>query len=230
MHEAVGTTFMNPRELLTSGALKLGVILTNEQVDSFFVYSAELRKWNRKINLTSITDERDVIVKHLLDSLSYLKGFAPSAGLRLLDMGSGAGLPAIPLKIACPELSVTLVESVKKKASFLRHVIRTLPLDQAEVKDVRIEELPETVRKSYDVVTARAFSDIRSAVAAGVIFLKPGGVMVLSRGGGETAEESSLLNLDVVCESIQKVVLPHSNYKRAIWILRKHTINSDRRD
>jgi len=214
---------MTPRELLISGAEELGVNLTLEQLNSLFIYSSELRKWNRRINLTSITNERDVIIKHFLDSLSYLKGFDPAPGLRLLDMGSGAGFPAIPLKIACPELSVTLVESTKKKASFLRHIIRTLPLDQAEVKDVRIEELPESSRKSYDVITARAFSDIRSAAAAGVIYLKPGGVMVLSRGGEETADESALRSLDVECEARNELILPHSDYKRVIWVLKKNS-------
>jgi 16S rRNA (guanine527-N7)-methyltransferase len=214
---------MTPRELLISGAGELGISLTLEQLNSLFIYSSELRKWNRKINLTSITNERDVIIKHFLDSLSYLKGFAPAPGLRLLDMGSGAGFPAIPLKIACPELSVTLVESVKKKASFLRHIIRTLPLDQTEVKDVRIEELPENSRKSYDVITVRAFSDIRSAAAAGVIYLKPGGVMVLSRGGEETADDSALRGLDVECEARKKLTLPHSDYKRVIWVLKKNS-------
>ncbi len=211
---------MNPRELLISGAHELGVTLTNEQANSFFVYAAELRKWNRRINLTAITNERDVIVKHFLDSLSYLKGFAPSPGLRLLDMGSGAGFPAIPLKIACPELSVTLVESVKKKASFLRHIIRTLALEQTEVKDVRTEELPENARKSYDVITARAFSDIKSAASAGVGFLKTGGVIVLSRGGEETADESDLRSLDLVSEAKHELILPFSDYKRTVWVLR----------
>src|SRR5512147_37598 len=117
---------MTPRELLITGAKELGIELTAEQVNSLFIYLVELKKWNRKINLTAIRDERDIIVKHLLDSLSYIKGFEPIERPMLLDMGSGAGFPALPIKVARPEISVVLVESVKKKASFLRHIIRTL--------------------------------------------------------------------------------------------------------
>ena len=109
---------MTPRELLIAGTRELDISLSIDQVNSFFVYLAELKKWNRKINLTAITEERDAVIKHLLDSLSYLKGFSPAQGLRLLDMGSGAGFPAIPIKLAMPGISVTLVESVKKKTLF----------------------------------------------------------------------------------------------------------------
>ena len=136
---------MTPRELLITGANELGIELSVEQVNSLFIYLAELKKWNKKINLTAIRDERDMIVKHVLDSLSYIKGFDPTAGQMLLDMGSGAGFPAFPIKVARPEISVTLVESVKKKASFLRHIIRTLELTGAEVIDKRTEELPGTI-------------------------------------------------------------------------------------
>jgi 16S rRNA (guanine527-N7)-methyltransferase len=212
---------MNSRELLLAGARELGLFLTLEQVNSFFIYAAELRKWNRRINLTSITDERDVMIKHFLDSLAYLKGFAPAPGFRLLDMGSGAGFPAIPLKIACPDLSITLVESVKKKASFLRHILRTLPLDQAEVKDVRVEELPESLKRSYDAITARAFADIRSAVIVGSPFLKPGGVIVLSRGVEENNEKQILDSLSFYAEKKILLTLPYSNYSRVIWIIKK---------
>jgi len=214
---------MNTREILMAGARELGIALTSEQADTFFLYAAELTKWNRKINLTSITDEQDVMVKHFLDSLAYLKGFAPAPGLRLLDMGSGAGFPAIPLKIACPDLSITLVESIKKKAAFLRHVIRTLPLDRAEVRDVRIEELPDSLQKGYDVITARAFTDTRTAAAVGSPFLKPEGVMILSRGSEEIVEEHLLDRLLVSVDNKIELTLPFSNYKRVIWVLKKKT-------
>ncbi len=218
-HDAGQGTTMTPRDLLISGASQLEVSLTSEQLNAFLTYSAELRKWNRKINLTSITNERDIVVKHFLDSLAYLKGFTPAPGMRLLDMGSGAGFPAIPLKLVHPELNVTLVESIKKKASFLRHIIRTLALDMTEVRDMRIEELPESSRKSYDVITARAFADIVSAAASGTGLLKPGGVMILSRGLDESADESALTRIGMPRKARYELVLPHSDIKRALWVL-----------
>lgn len=212
---------MTPRELLITGAKELGIDLSVEQVNSLFIYLAELKKWNRKINLTAIRDERDVIIKHVLDSLSYINGFGPPAGPRLLDMGSGAGFPALPIKVIKPDISVTLVESVKKKASFLRHVIRTLGLAGAEVIDKRIEEIENSSWSLYDVVTARAFATMGAALAAGAPFLRTGGLMVLSRGPEETISEKEFRNTGVHVEKKIELTLPHSDYKRAIWVFKK---------
>ncbi len=212
---------MIPRNLLTSGAQELNIDLSIEQVNSIFVFLTELKKWNQKINLTAIREERDIIIKHVLDSLSYLKGFTPAPGSRLLDMGSGAGFPALVIKIARPELAITLVESVKKKASFLRHVMRTLKMENVEVIDKRTEELSQAYSASFDVVTARAFADMSVAISTGITFLKPGGLMVLSRGPEETIGEPAMSKAGVVLDRKIELTLPHSDYKRAIWVFRK---------
>jgi len=212
---------MTPRELLQSGAKELGIPLTIEQVNTLFIYLTELKKWNEKINLTAIKDEQDIIIKHVLDSLSHVKAFAPAPGLRLLDMGSGAGFPALPIKIAFPEISVSMVDSVKKKASFLRHIVRTLRLTSAEVFDVRTQELPDALHATFDIVTARAFADMHAAIIAGVPFLKPGGMMVLSRGPEELITLPEMTRAGVVMEKRIDLTLPHSDYKRSIWVFRK---------
>jgi 16S rRNA (guanine527-N7)-methyltransferase len=212
---------MIPRELLITGAEELGIFLTVEQVNSLFIFLAELKKWNRRINLTAIKGEEDAIIKHVLDSLSHIKGFIPAPGLRLLDMGSGAGFPAIPIKIAFPGIAVTLVESIKKKASFLRHTVRTLALSGAEVMDVRTEELPDSYHRVFDVVTARAFADMKTALFSGAPFLKPGGLMVLSRGPEETIGEQELAVTGFTAQKKIELILPHSEYKRAIWVFKK---------
>jgi 16S rRNA (guanine527-N7)-methyltransferase len=210
-----------PRELLYSGAKDLGISLTIEQINSVFIYLAELKKWNQKINLTAIRDEEDIIIKHVLDSLSYIHSFTPAPGLRLLDMGSGAGFPALPIKIAYTGLSITMVESTKKKASFLRHIIRTLKLTETEVLDTRTEELPGSLLSAFDIVTARAFADMKSAITAGTPFLKSGGLMVLSRGPEETINEPDLVRGGVLLESRTNLTLPYSDYKRTIWVFKK---------
>ena len=212
---------MTPRELLITGAEELGIVLTVEQVNSLFIFLAELKKCNTRINLTAIKGEKDTVIKHVLDSLSHVQGFIPVPGLRMLDMGSGAGFPAIPIKIAYPEIAVTLVESVKKKASFLRHAIRTLRLSDAEVLDIRTEELPASRHGSYDVVTARAFADMNMALSAGTDFLKAGGLAVLSRGPEESISEQELTRAGVILNKKVELTLPHSDYKRAIWVLKK---------
>jgi len=212
---------MTPRELLITGAEELGIALTVEQVNSLFIFLAELKKWNTRINLTAIKGERDTVIKHVLDSLSHVQGFIPAPGLRLLDMGSGAGFPAIPIKIAYPGIAVTLVESVKKKASFLRHVIRTLQLRDAEILDIRTEELSISRHGSYDVVTARAFADMERALEAGAPFLKPGGLVVLSRGPEEAIDEKESAEYGVTLDKKTPLMLPHSDYKRVIWVFKK---------
>lgn len=212
---------MTPREVLVSGAAELGIALTGDQIDSLFVYLREMKKWNRRINLTAIVNEQDIVIKHFLDSLSYLNGFDTRPGLLLLDMGSGAGFPAFPIKIVKPEIDATLVESVKKKCSFLRHVVRTLSLSSVEVVDARIEELSDPYLSRYDVVTARAFADMATALNAGKPFVKPGGLMVLSRGPQETITDQELTGTGFKQERKIAFSLPHSDYKRSLWVFRK---------
>ncbi len=209
------------RQMLDSGARELGVGLSEAQLDSCLLFLSELKKWNQKINLTAIRADQDIVIKHFLDSFSFIKGFAPVEGLKLLDMGSGAGFPALPLKIAIPGISVTMVESVKKKAAFIRHIIRTLRLTGAEVSDKRTEELSNSFQSSFDVVTARAFADMEKALEAGRTFLKTGGIMVLSRGPDENIGEQELARTGVVLVKKDELTLPHSDYKRAIWVFRK---------
>lgn len=212
---------MTTRELLISGAEELGLPLSIEQINSVFIYLAELKKWNKKINLTAINEERDIVIKHVLDSLSYIKGLNFAAGLTLLDMGSGAGFPALPIKIVHSEIAVTMVESIKKKAAFLRHIIRTLKISGIYVVDKRTEELANSYYSSYDVVTARAFADMNSAIASGAPFLKSGGRMVLSRGPEENISAHEVEKHGMILERKIDMTLPHSDYKRAIWVFSK---------
>jgi len=184
------------------------------------MYIAELKKWNRKINLTAITDDREMVIKHILDSLSYGMGFASTVGLKLLDIGSGAGFPAIPLKLTRPEITVTMVESTKKKASFLRHIIRMLKLSGVNVVDKRTEDITDLFM-TFDVVTARAFADMNTALDAGTPFLKRGGLIVLSRGPEESLEEQQRDRAGVILEMRIPLTLPHSDYKRVLWIFKK---------
>ncbi len=209
--------------LLTKGAELLGLKLSQEQAASCFIYLDELRKWNQKINLTAITDERDIIIKHYLDSFSYWTGFNPRPGTLLLDMGSGAGFPALPLKIAFPELHITLVESIQKKAAFLRHIIRTLNLSGTQVRVQRIGDLSASMDQGFDVVTARAFACMENALAEGSRFLRPEGVMVLSRGPEEKIDIKTLGGAGMMVISRAEMVLPLSDQRRALWVLGRKT-------
>jgi 16S rRNA (guanine527-N7)-methyltransferase len=212
---------MTVRRTLVEGAAVFGVGLTEKQVDSFLVYLVELEKWNRKMNLTAIRGEQEIVIKHFIDSLSYVRGFDPVPGARLLDMGSGAGFPALPLKIAFPDLQITMVESVQKKASFLRHVVRILAMTGAEVADRRTEDLPENYRSAYDVVTARAYANMEAALRQGAVLLKPRGVLVLSRGPEESVREKEAFEAGMAVENHVTLSLPVSGDRRAVWVFRK---------
>jgi len=219
---------MTLREMLNRGAQEFNIELSIEQTDACLVYQVELEKWNRKINLTAIRDERDIVVKHFIDSFSYTKGFIHNPGTKLLDMGSGAGFPALPIKIAFSDISVTLVEPVQKKVSFLRHVIRTLKLVDVAVLDKRTNELPSTYDEKFDVVTARAFADMDTALKEGSRFLSSGGVMVLSRGPEETISGAVLDKHGFVIENRFDLVLPLSDHRRSMWTLRRSSsFNAD---
>jgi len=212
---------MTLRRTLIDGAAAFGLGLTDEQADACMVYLVELEKWNRKFNLTAIRGEREIITKHFIDSFSYLKGFKPGPGMALLDMGSGAGFPALPIKIAAPALSVIMVESVRKKGTFLRHIIRTLRLEGVEVLDARTDALLPEHHARYDIVTARAFADMGTALKEGSLFLKPGGLMILSRGPAETVSDNTIAEQGMLFKERHEIILPGSDAPRALWVFEK---------
>ncbi|MDA8100868.1 MAG: 16S rRNA (guanine(527)-N(7))-methyltransferase RsmG [Nitrospiraceae bacterium] len=209
------------RNILQEGTKELGLSLGASQVDACQTYLVHLKKWNRQINLTAIENDRDIAIKHFLDSFSYIRGFGERHVSRLLDMGSGAGFPAIPIKILLPDLQVTLVESVKKKASFLRHIARTLQLSGVEILDRRTDELAKEFFGIFDVVTARAFAEMGTAIREGRRFLYTGGIIVLSRGPDEALKEEMLHSLGMVVEQRKEFRLPQAGDRRTLWTLRK---------
>lgn len=189
-------------EELAEGALKFGVALSPPQLDQFEVYYRELEIWNQRVNLTSIQGYREVQVWHFLDSLSICLALrdgpwkleqAPPHGQRafsLIDVGTGAGLPALPLKIAFPHLKVTLVDSVAKKTAFLTHLIAALGLDDVSVKTERAETLARHPdhRERYDLAVSRAVASLPTLLELSLPFLRVGGVMVAPKKGAVAAE------------------------------------------
>jgi 16S rRNA (guanine527-N7)-methyltransferase len=148
------------RSAVIDGARELGLSVTDRQVRQMQAHAMDLLQWNRTTNLTAITDPRDMAVKHYLDALAPAPWIGKAA--RLLDAGAGGGFPGIPLKIIRPDLAVTLVDSVRKKVSFLKHAIRTLELADTVAVHGRLEQLGNHAdfRGQYDVVVCRAFSSL----------------------------------------------------------------------
>ena len=170
------------RELLRRGAEEIGIAITENEIGKFGMFADELKKWNRKINLTAITDDSAIVVKHFLDSLTLLKTVGGQGSL--LDIGSGGGFPAIPLKIMSRELNVTSVDAVEKKIIFQRHVMRTLQLHDFCALHARGEELAAKHAGTFDWVVSRAFSDIPTFVNLALPLLSDGGKIVAMKGKG----------------------------------------------
>jgi len=164
------------RAELVAGLATLG--LDAALAEPLLAYLALLDRWNRTYNLTAIRDPRAMVALHLLDSLA-MQPFVRDVGT-LADLGSGAGLPGIPLAIALPALQVILVESNGKKARFLREAVRTLGLDNARVAESRAEALAQP--GAFDAITARAMATLADLLAAGAHLLRPDGRLLAMKG------------------------------------------------
>lgn len=177
---------LTPWQLLEDGAKGYGAVLSADQVAAFRRYYELLLEWNERVNLTRITGEREVVLKHFLDSLAYLVGIPSDwndRAVRLIDVGSGAGFPGIPLLIARPRWSGVLLEATRKKVEFLDAAIRELGLtERAQTLWGRAEEASKTDQGRYDLVTARAVTDLGTLVTWTFDFLCPGGRLVVSKG------------------------------------------------
>jgi len=212
---------------VVKGAKSLGVDLDREATGLLATYAVELLAWNRKCNLTAITDPMEVAEKHMVDALAVAP-YIPS-GSRLLDIGSGGGFPGIPVRIVDASLSVTLVDAVRKKVSFLKHVARVLKLSGVEAIHARAEEFckEEGRGQSYDVVTSRAFSAMDTFVPMALPFLKPGGRIIAMKGKGfeEDLERLKVCEAAYAAEGISLVTdliryeLPFSKSRRALFVI-----------
>ncbi len=211
------------KELLKKGAAELGIGVSDAQLESLNLFAEELKKWNRKINLTAITDDEGIAVKHLVDSLSLLKAVRGPG--RLLDIGSGGGFPGIPVKIVQPDLDIVSVDAVVKKVSFQKQAVRLLNLTGFNAMHVRAETLAEQYHDYFDWVVSRAFSDIPSFVAMAMPVLKQQGRIVAMKGKNAAEEiaaaEGELAKLGARVESVQDFALPGSGDARSLVIIAK---------
>lgn len=158
--------------------------LTSRQVAAFLTYERELLEWNQKFNLTAIRDEAGIRTKHFLDSFSCALAWKANPPARLIDVGTGAGFPGLPLKILYPNMQVTLVESVGKKAMFCQHIVRLLGLEKVEVIQARAETLGQMRehREQYDWGVARAVANLRVLAEYLLPLIRVGGVMLAQKG------------------------------------------------
>ena len=221
---------MATMELLKEGASRLGLILGPRHLVAFETYYRELSLWNQRFNLTAISGYEEVQCKHLLDSLSCILAFPqdervqgipdtvplqrPAQPLLVIDVGSGAGFPGLPLKIMLPDIRMTLLEATAKKITFLRHMVEELGLQDVEIIHGRAEELGQVAehRERYDLVVARAVATLPVLLEYCLPLCRVGGRVVAQKGEDvreevETAQNAlSILGSALV--DIKPVVLP----------------------
>lgn len=170
------------KTLIIEGAGKLGIEVSEKQAALFGDHAREMMLWNRRTNLTAVTDPSEIAIKHYLDAIAAVPFIKPDVSL--LDVGSGGGFPGIPLKIMLPSLRVTLLEARRKRTSFLKHVMRSLGIADVKVINDRLEQMNDLLPSDagFDVIVSRAFSDLEQFAAHALPLLNPGGCLVAYKG------------------------------------------------
>lgn len=206
---------------LSSCSAGMGIHLHQEALRRFEIYLKELKAWNQKFNLTAIKEDKGIVIKLFLDSLTPFKLI--KTGSMLLDIGSGAGFPGIPLHIADPSLHVTLLDSVNKKVTFMNHIIAELSLTGIEAIHRRAEEFAKTKKGDYDVVISRALTNLSDFIKLGEPFLKHDGILIAmkgSRADEEIRDAAKVLERKKMkVKDIIRFCLPFDYGKRGIVVL-----------
>ncbi len=214
---------------LAEGAEKLGIALDTLKNKQFEIFSRELVEWNKDTNLTAITDSEGVQVKHFLDSLTMVPLIKEksSGSYSIIDVGTGAGFPGIPLKIAMPEIKVTLLEATAKKVLFLEHIIKELKLVDIEVITGRAEEAAQKpeYREKFDVVASRAVAELAVLAELTLPFCAVGGYLIAQKKGDIQVElEKSLNAIEMLggrLSSIEKIRLEGLEDMRYLVVIDK---------
>ncbi len=212
------TSDADVRELLDRGIDTLGIALDATQRDALARYVALLAKWNRTYNLTAIREPQRMVTHHLLDSLAILPHLPDAPTLRVLDVGSGGGLPGIPLAIARPGWQVELVDPIHKKAAFTTQAALELRLPNVRVHATRAEDLAPTA--PYDLIVSRAFADLATFVDAAARHLAPDGRLVAMKGV-HPAEELADLGEGIVVTSTPSLIVPGLDAARHLVFMQR---------
>jgi len=212
-------------KILIEACGEIGVDLDSTQASLFMQYKRLLLEWNAKMNLTTITDDREIIIKHFVDSVSLLP-YLDAENKSLIDVGTGAGFPGIPIKIASPSVCVTLVDSLLKRTLFINEVIDRLSLLNANCFHMRAEEGARgSFRESFDICVSRAVAELSVLSEYCIPFVKQGGFFVSFKGPEcekeAMAAEKAISVLGGKIEDIKKVKIPFSDIVHSLIMIKK---------
>ena len=212
------------KTILKELAEQININLSNKMIEQFFIYKDLLKEWNEKINLTAITDDEEIIIKHFIDSLTIVKYIPQNA--KIIDVGTGAGFPGIPIKIARPDVEVVLLDSLNKRINFLNEVIEKTNISGIETIHSRAEDAGNNkkYREKFDISTARAVANMSTLLEYCTPFLKENGKFICMKA--EATEEikeaeKAIKALNMQLEDIEEFKLPKLEANRTVIILKK---------
>lgn len=210
---------------LQNQAQKIDINLTNKQLNEFYTYMNLLIEWNKNINLTAITEPEEIIKKHFIDSLTISKNIQKDSSI--IDVGTGAGFPGIPLKIVREDINVVLLDALNKRLNFLNEVVKENKLENIETVHFRAEEIGKNkkYREKYDIATSRAVAQLNILVEYLLPLVKIGGKCICMKGSNveeELKNSKKAINLlGGEIEKIEEFILPDSDIKRNVIIIKK---------
>ena len=217
-------------EIMQEKLKKLEIHFSMEQTEQFFEYMKLLIDWNEKINLTAITEPEEIITKHFIDSLTILKYIKND--YKVVDVGTGAGFPGIPLCIMNPTIKMTLVDSLNKRLIFLQEVVNTLKLKNIEIVHARAEELGQNIkyREAFDIATSRAVANLSTLSEYLIPLVKINGKIISMKASNAKQEideaQNAIQILGGQIESIEEFNLPESDIGRTVIIINKNKLTS----
>jgi 16S rRNA (guanine527-N7)-methyltransferase len=209
---------LNLENLLVKGSSELGITLDSRKIQKFLSYHELIKKWNSKINLTSVTDDSEIIVKHFLDSLTVSELITD--GPNILDIGTGAGFPGVPIAIVRESLNITVLDSRGKRIFFINEVLRELDLSNVKTVPGRAEDSNNGVpRINFDYVLTRAVGDIKEVINLSLPYLNEKGKIILMRGKEGKIEWERFKNNNLKLLHLREIIVPESNFMRVLLVL-----------
>ena len=219
------------KETFIEALEKLGINLTEDQLNKLEIYYNFLIEYNKNVNLTRIVDKDEVYLKHFYDSLTLIKAIDLNKELSLCDVGTGAGFPGMVLAIVFPTLSITLVDALQKRITFLDLIINKIGLKNVKTVHSRIEDYAKDNRECFDIVTSRAVANLRVLSEISIPLVKVNGYFIPMKANidNEIEESKDILNkLDSIIENVIEFELPIENSKRTLIVIKKNKITNNK--